>query len=911
MGNQSTIDVRLALDVTSLTEVVVVGYGTQEKKELTSAVSSVKSEDFNRGTVNDPAQLLQGKVAGLNITRPGGDPNGAFNIRMRGVATFGANSSPLIVIDGVIGASLNTVDPNDIVSMDVLKDGSAAAIYGSRGGSGVILITTKSGKAGAPRVEYNASVASETIAQTMDFMDAEEFKSVSGATDLGANTDWLDEVTRNGSAMVHNLSLGGGSDKTTYYAAVNYRLTNGIGLKSGFNQLNGRINLTQKALNDRATFTVNFTSTAKDAKYGYKESFRYAIVANPTMPIYDNTTTSPTAGGNYGGYAERDIFDFFNPLAIAELNDNDGTDTRSLLNFKGEYDFSDMVEGLKGSLSYSQQREHDWRGWYYAKTSKFRGANRDGLAGIKNDLRYNQLFEALLNYDKTLGNTELALLGGYSYQEFINHGQYMEAGNFISDEYGYNHMDEDYALDFKNGRADVDSYKNSNKLVAFFGRANLSFSNNVFVSASARYEGSSLFGANEKWGIFPAVSAGVTLSNMFDIPAINNLKVRGSWGVTGNRPNDAYLSIPRVGSTDGSFYYNGGYVTAYGPISNPNPNLKWETKDELDFGFDFGMIDNRLTGTFDWYTRTTKDLLNFKNVPVPPNLFPQTWLNIGELKNSGVELALNYLAVDKSNFKWTTGINFATFKTEVISLTSTELPEGGLFYTAGMGAPGQNAFNLVRVKEGQPLGELWGPVQVGVHSDGTPQLKDLNGDGSYCDCDEDKTVIGNGLPEFTAGFINTFQMGRFDVNLFFRGSFGHDLVNSYRGFYENTEPTTLNNYNIVKTKYYDPSITKAVVNSAHIEDASFVKLDNATIGYNFSLPTGGAVNRLRLYLSGQNLFVITDYTGIDPEVRYVDRIDGDGGGLPEDTDNAFAPGIERRSTYFTTRTITFGINVGF
>jgi iron complex outermembrane receptor protein len=292
-------------------------------------------------------------------------------------------------------------------------------------------------------------------------------------------------------------------------------------------------------------------------------------------------------------------------------------------------------------------------------------------------------------------------------------------------------------------------------------------------------------------------------------------------------------------------------------------------------------------------------------------LYPQTWLNIGELKNSGIELALNYQAIDQPTFKWATGINFATFSTEVVSLTSSELPEGGLFYTAGMGAPGQNAFNLVRVKEGEELGQLWGPVQEGVNADGTPDLADLDGDGSYCDCDDDKTVIGNGLPDLTAGWVNTFSFGRFDLNFFFRGAFGHDLVNSYRGFYENRESTTLNNYNIVKTKYYNPDITKAVVNSSHIEGADFVKLDNATLGYNFPLKSGSSFSKLRLYVSGQNLFVITDYTGIDPEVRYVDRIDGDGGGEPATVDNAFAPGIERRSTYFTTRTFTFGINLGF
>ena len=321
-------------------------------------------------------------------------------------------------------------------------------------------------------------------------------------------------------------------------------------------------------------------------------------------------------------------------------------------------------------------------------------------------------------------------------------------------------------------------------------------------------------------------------------------------------------------------------------------------------------MDNKLTGTFDWYTRSTKDLLLYKNVPVPPNLYAQTLLNIGELKNSGIELALNYKVLNKSNLSWTTGIVFSTFKTEVVKLTNNAITEGKVFYTAGMGAPGQNAFTLARVKEGQELGQIWGPVQEGVNANGTPKFKDFNGDGSYCDCDDDKTVIGNGLPKFTLGWNNSLTFGSFDLNMFLRGAFGHDLVNSYRGFYENRESTTVGNYNIVNSKYYDPNITKAAVNSTHVEKADFVKLDNATLGYTFKLKPGAAVSRFRMYLSGQNLFVITGYTGVDPEVRYVDRVDGDGGGQPGDLD-PFAPGIERRSTYFTTRTFTFGVNVGF
>lgn len=899
VGTQNTIDANLMADVTSLDEVVVVGYGTQEKKELTSAVTSVKEADFNRGTVNSPIQLLQGKVAGLNITRPGGDPNAGFNVRLRGVSTFGANAEPLVVIDGVIGGSLSTVDPNDIASIDVLKDASAAAIYGSRGGSGVILVTTKSGKAGRVTVEYNGSYAVENIANTIPVMTAEEYLQVPGARDLGGNTDWLDVVTRPGNATVHNLSLGGGTASTTYRASFNLRDANGIGLNSGFQQLNGRLNLTQRALNDRATFTVNLSSTSKEQEFGFPEAFNYAIIANPTMPVYDNTTDSPTAGGNYGGYAERDIFDFFNPLSIAEQNVRDGKESDLLASLRGEYDFSDIIKGFRVALFYSNQRENDLRGSYNPKTAKFGGRNGLGFGSRGTYYNFNELFESTLNYDKNLGNANLALLGGYSYQEFFNEGFDLSGGNFLTDAFSYNNIGA--ALDFNNGLGSVRSYANSNKLVAFFGRANLNVNENYFLSLSARYEGSSRFGANNKWGLFPAASAGVTLSNLIDMPAVNSLKLRVSYGKTGNQPNQSYISLQRFGRT-GSFFYNGAYGPSYGPISNPNPDLAWETKEEIDFGADFALLDNRLTGTVDYYTRNTTDLILAVNVPVPPNLFGQTILNIGEVQNSGIELAMNYAVINSPSLNWTTGFNLSTFSTEVLSLSSGDVEVGseGVLFQANMGSPGQNDTRLVRVKEGEPLGQFWGPIKEGVQSDGTPQFKDLNGDGTFCDCDDDRTVIGNGMPEMTIGFNNSFTFGNFDLNVFLRGAFGHEMLNSYRGFYENTEVTTVGNYNIVNTKYYDPTITKAVYNSSHIEKADFIRLDNASLGYNFKVGDG-PVSRFRLFVSGQNLFTITGYTGIDPEVRFVDA----------QGDNALAPGIERRSTYFTTRTFTFGVNLGF
>ncbi|MEQ9049686.1 MAG: TonB-dependent receptor [Marinoscillum sp.] len=907
VGSRGVIDAALDLDVQSLSEVVVVGYGTQDKKEITSSVASISSEDFNRGTVNDPVQLLQGKVAGLNITKPGGDPNGGYNIRLRGISTVGANASPLVVIDGVIGGSLSTVDPNDIASIDILKDGSAAAIYGTRGSSGVILVTTKTGSKGKMQVDYNGSYAVESIYNTIDFMTADEYREVAGAQDFGSDTDWMDEVTQLGQAQVHNLSLSGGTGQTSYRISMNYRDTEGIGVGTGFSQLNGRVNITQRALNDRAKITVGVSSTTKEANYGFAESFRYAVVANPTMPV----NIAANGGGltAQGGYAQRDIFDFFNPVAIAEQNVNEGVDHRILASVKAEYDFSDLVDGLSASVFYSRQEENDLRGEYYSKSSKFRGAGRNGFARKSNERRTNQLFESTVNYNKDVSDLNIALLGGYSYQEFFTEGSGMEGGDFLTDAFGYNNMGA--ALDFANGLGNLWSYANSYKLIGFFGRLNLNYDNTYFLSASARYEGSSRFGINNRWGIFPAVSAGVNITNLVEIPTVNSLKLRGSFGSTGNIPGQSYLSLQRYGP-QGNFFYNGEYVPSFGPVSNPNPDLSWETKDEIDVGIDFTLLDNKLSGTVDWYTRTTTDMILSVNVPVPPNLFGQTWVNIGEFANSGLEIALNYQAIVTNDFTWSTGVNFSTFKTEVVSLTSGDLSfgEGGVLYRANMGAPGQNDTELVRVKEGEELGQLWGPVQIGVDEDGTPRFADLSGDGSYCNCDDDRTVLGSGLPDATFGFNNSFTYKNFDLNVFIRGAVGHDLLNSYRGFYENTESTTVGNYNVVKTKYYDPSVKKASVNSVHVESADYVKIDNATIGYNFPMQSGSAVRKLRLFASVQNPFVLTNYSGVDPEVRYEDRNDSDNGGRPGDADT-LSPGIERRSTYFTTRTFTLGLNLGF
>ena len=899
VGTRTSININLSESIQGLNEVVVVGYGTQEKKEITSAVASIKSEDFNKGTVNSASQLLQGKVAGLNISRPGGNPNGGFNIRLRGISSFGANAEPLIVIDGVIGASLNTVDPNDIESMDVLKDGSAAAIYGTRGSSGVILVTTKSGKKGKAVVEYSGTAATETVARTINVMTADEYRALPGSNDLGSNTDWFDAVTKTGVSFVNNLSISGGNEGTSYRVSLNSRNVDGVGINSGFDQLNARLNLTQRALNDKALFSVNISNTTADRKFGNDNSFRYAIITNPTLPIYDPNPQSP----NFGGYSERDIFDWFNPVSIAEQNINDGREGRLLASIRGEYNFTN---NFKAAVFYSSQRENFFNGSYSPKTAKFGGGfGRKGLATVQNNETLNELFETTVNYDKTIGKAAISFLGGYSYQEFFYQGDYTQAGNFLTDAFTYNNLGA--ALDFANGLATVYSYATENKLVAFFGRANFNIDDTYLLSLSSRYEGSTRFGENNKWGLFPAVSAGVNLANLVDITGVNAMKLRASYGRTGTQPGESYISLLRYGR-QGNFFYNGSFVPSYGPVSNNNPDLSWETKDEFNVGLDFVAFNNRLDGTIDYFTRVTSGMILPINVPVPPNLFPTTLLNIGEVENSGLEVLLNYKAIQKTDFKWNVGVNFSTLATNLRSLSAGDLSFGAVNYRSNFGSPGQNLTQLIRVQENGPLGQIWGPIQTGVDEKGAPIMKvingtakDANGNPVYCNCDEDRAQLGTAYPTVNFGINNNFSYKNWDLNFFFRGSLGHSLINSYRGFYENTESTTVQNWNVVKTKYFDPNIKKAEYNSSHVEKADFMVLDNATIAYNFNVKQGKSIGKIRTFLSVQTPFMFTGYTGVDPSVRYQDPENGD----------PLAPGIERRATYFTTTITTLGLNLSF
>ena len=915
VGAQTTINIFLAPVLSALGEIVVTGYGTQKKQEITSSISSVKSDEFNRGNLSTPEQLIVGKVAGLAISKAGGDPNGGYNIRLRGLSTIGSNTQPLVVIDGVVGGSLDNVDPNDIESMSVLKDGSAASIYGTRGSSGVILVTTKQGKRGTSVVEYNVYGTAEMVAKNPNVMNATEWRALKQeinqvynntiGTDFGEDTNWFDEIEQTALTQVHNLSLSGGTDKTSYRASVNYHDGQGVMRKTGFNQINGRVNITQKAFDDKFTFDMNLGATQRESQIGFPAAFRYAAQYNPTAPVKSD---APLYAKFEGYHQQEGLFDYYNPVSILELNKNERKSRLFNVSLKGAYE---IVTGLKVDAFYAIQTSDELGGTYYDKNDYWGGYNRTGLGRRSTNTSFSRLFESTAHWTGDVASGfNLTALGGYSYQDFTFEGFDAEGGDFLTDYFTFNNLNA--ALDFKNGKGTIGSYKNDHKLIAFFGRVNLNVNSTWFLTASARYEGSSRFGADSKWGLFPSIGGGVDLSKMINLSWVDNFKLRVSYGVTGNEPPDSYLSLLRLGPR-GNFFYNGAFVPGYSPVSNANTDLKWEKKGEIDAGFDFSFFNSRLSGAFDFYTRTTTDLLWQYEVPVPPNLYNQAWMNLGELKSSGLELTATWHAVESPDFSYSITV------TPSYSLENTLVSLSGSFNGAelnygvqdlgDMGSPGQNQTPLIRVEEGEPIGQILTYIFKEVDADGKFVFEDINTDGTIDAAD--RTIVGNGLPKFQFGFGNNVAYKNWDLNVFFRGVFGHKLINSFRGFFE--VPNYLSSWNLPKTAadMRNPetgkllNATSGTLSSKDVENASFVSLDNVSLGYNFNM-AGSQFSRIRLYLAGNNLFYITDYTGVDPNPRYTDSATDLG-----TYGSSLMPGIDRRSEWFRTRSVTFGANIVF
>ena len=888
LRGRTKVGIKLESSVINLGEVVAIGYGTQTRRQITGSVANVSEKDFNTGVTREATDLLQGRVAGLNITSGSGDVSSAPQIRLRGTSTLQNDQGPMIVIDGVPGGDMSTVSPSDIESISVLKDASSAAIYGSRSAGGVILITTKRGSGGKTQVTYDGYVAMSTLANKPDLLTADEWRDYAknngyaetmGQYDMyGANTDWFDVISRTGISQNHSLSLSGGTSKSNYRASVTYLNNEGVIRDNSSERLNFRFQFQQRAINDRlrigltgAGTMMNFTPT-----YGYNFVLAYNML--PVFPVYEKD----------GSFHEERGYDQGNPLHNIEANTRENKGVR----FYGTGDLQfTIVDGLNiKAMLYKSRNQMEYSQYYDSTTDA--GIDDGGYAYRSSNTRDKELMEWTLDYDKTFNEIhKVNALLGYSWEE--NTYQSLSAANrsFTTDMLGANNLGA--GQDVRPG--DVSSAKNEYRLISMFARANYSYGEKYMVTATIRRDGSSKFGANNKWGIFPSASAAWGISQeafMEDVKWVSDLKLRAGWGVTGNQDGLSPYKTLELYGANSKYYDNGKWLTDYKISQNANPDLKWEETSMFNVGLDFQLFKGRLGGTIEYYSKQTTDMLYTYTVPSPPYLYSSMMANVGDMSNKGIEVLLNFDAIKTKNFSWNTTLNLAHNKNEVTRLSNDQFSTDRI-YAGDAWIRGSSGGTTHVVEEGYPIGTFYGWKCEGI-KDGKYILKDMNDDGQISE--DDRTYIGCAQPDLTFGWNNSFRYKNLDFSFFFRGSIGQDVMNHVRMAY--AQPGYLIGANALDDPltYELKEVPKYC--SYYIEDASFVRLDNVTLGYTFNTKGIDWLQKARIYATGQNLFVITGYKGLDPETN-VGRNDG------------LAPGVEDREFYPKARTFTFGVNLTF
>ena len=900
-AGKNSLEIVLKEDTKTLDEVVVIGYGTQRKGDVTSSVASVKADNFVKGAVKDVGQLIQGKVAGLAITNPNGDPTGSTQIRLRGTNTIGgANTAPLVLIDGIPG-ELGTVAPEDVESVDVLKDGSAAAIYGTRGTNGVILITTKQAKGvDINQVEYNGYVSTSLIAKKLDMLNADEFRTLYPDQDHGADTDWIDEISRTPVSHVHNLSLMGGNSKTNYIANLNYASRQGIMKKSDFESFQGRIELTHRMFDDKLKLKFGLfgkknqmeSTTSGGSFRGWV--YGQATRRNPTDPVRNED-------GTWNENVSK--FEYENPLAL--LYEAEGNVKKTQLRYNGNIVYN-PIKDLTLSAVFSYIRDNMNRG--YGETLNHISALRDGLAGWSSVGAYTKmekLMELTAQYNKEIGAHKFSVLGGYSYNETDFEELWIDNYGFQDDYFGgWHNIGIGSAL--KDGKANIGSKKTPTNLIGFFGRATYSFKNRYLLMGALRYEGASqLWGTDNAWGLFPSISVGWRITEeafMKNQKIFDDLKLRVGYGVTGSQPKDPFLGVAML--KYGSYaFVNGNWVQTIVPASNPNPDLKWEEKKETNIGLDFVSWGGRLSGSIDYYNRDVDGLIYEYGVPTPPNLYNKTMANGGTMRNRGVEVLVTVVPVQNKDFEWSTTGTFSLNSNKLISLSGSIFKSDYDYFNTGTVEYSGQVADSHRVQVGESIGNFYGFKVVDVDSEGRWIYEDRNGElvnyKDFTHAPEDKHVIGNGLPKGDAGWNNTLRYKNFDLNVTMRGAFGFQIINGGRMNYENVKNSRFENRlksvnDLVFGKHTLSPEVEPEFNSYYVEDGDYWKIDNITLGYSFG-QVGKYIKSLRIYGSVLNALTITGYKGIDPEV----------------STDGLTPGYDTRDRYPSVRSFTFGVNVKF
>ncbi|MGB5989047.1 MAG: TonB-dependent receptor [Marinifilaceae bacterium] len=891
--DDKSIKIKLVPDTEKLDEVIIVGYGVQRKKDKTGAIVRVSADDISEGVLTDPIQGIMGKVAGVNITKKGGDPNGGFNVQIRGTAGLKSGTSPLYVVDGVPGVDPTTIAASDIESFNVLKDASSAAIYGSRGATGVIIITTKKGSFNQKgKLTYNGYTSADVVANRLKLYSADDIRAYAkkkglSFSDQGASTNWQDEIYRTGITQSHNLAFSGGGSDHIYRASVNYENFEGVIKGTEKERLIARLNATQKLLDDKLTVSMNLAGTFENNQYqktdgsnGEAVMFQ-AFARNPSFPVRNAD----------GSYFEVKDFENANPNALINQINNRREAKRFLANVKADLE---IVDGLVGGVNVSYRRD-DNENWY-SRPSYQINTSDGGYAKRNYENSYTKMFEGTLKYNKVFNSMHnVGALAGYSWQQDGKDSFGAQGRDMLSDIVGSDNLK--FANDVL--PQDIWSWKEQNRLISFIGRFSYNYDSRYYLTGTIRKDGSSKFGANHEWGWFPSFSAAWDLSRegfLSDYDWLDQFKFRVGFGVTGNQEIGNYNDIARIHTDGRTLDPNTGKKTLIiKQASNANPDLKWEENKEWNFGIDFSIINNRLTGSIDYYNKTTSDLLAEYSVPVPPNRYDKIYANAGEISNKGLEINLVANILTGSDLSWKSTLSYSHNKQEVVSLSDGDynLENMKVSWINGRGLVGMWS---QLVKPGFELGTFYGWKNAGIDQNGNWLFYTKDGKLTNAQNDEDRQVIGHALPDFTMSMTNSFVYKNWDLNFTLRAVVGGDVLNVTKMVLGN--PRMLPNSNALEgTMEMGEMLNDSPKYSDYyIEDGSFLRLDNLSLGYTVNTKKNKYISSCRFYLSSNNLFTLTKYSGIDPESNY--------GGFEN-------LGVDMYDVYPKTRTFTVGMKIGF
>ncbi len=890
------LDVFMEPDLARLEEVVVIGYGVQRRSDLTGSVGHVSSAEMSDGVLTDPLQGIQGKMAGVSVTKRGGDPNVGFDVQIRGASSLETATGPLYVVDGIPGVDPTTISADDIESFNVLKDASAAAIYGSRGAFGVILITTKRGeeREGA-RIDFNTYYSNDFVANRLDLLSGDEYRNFVNSKpelaeqflDGGASTDWQDQIYRTGISQNYNLAFSGGDGLTMYRASISHNDIKGVVIGSDRARTIARINIDQVALEGRLNISSGLSATVERNNYisydgwGSNEVIYQAFQRNPTDPLKDDD-------GNL--YEIERVFQYYNPVNLVEQIHNERDAKRYFGFLKADLEiFDGFVAGF--NIGYTR---NDDESFYFEPTTMYLD-NHDGFGNRGYNNFESRLIETTIRYVNQFDRHNIESVGGYSFQEDFFTGFWAQGRQpFLN----YTRMHDLSLFQSVVAGNHIGSYKESSRLISFFARGIYNWDARYYLTATLRRDGSSKFGAHQQWGWFPSMSVMWNLSNesfIIDIPAINNLRLRAGYGITGNQEIGVYNDIlwynavgtaPNFETGEESILFEFAHVA--------NPDLKWEENAELNIGLDFGLLENRISGSFDFFNKTTYDLLGFYSVPVPPNVAGRVWANVGEFRTTGFEFFIQSYPVRISNFSWRTALTFMTYNQDVISLSSdqypwTRLQEG---YLSGPGLVGDLNWTQV-VDEGLPIGTWYMPEYAGLSADGKFLFHTAAGGVTRDLAAAERRNVGSAQPDFEIGWSNYLKIfNDFDFNFSFRGVFNYQVFNTTRMIFGNPIFLPTRNVLDVAVDEYERGLTdNPKVSSYYLEDASFFRLENISLGYNFVTP--GRFERIRVYIASNNVFTLTNYSGIDPEI----------------STTGLSFGLDQFNVYPKTRTVTLGMNI--